>query len=149
MPCWKCLVCSQLQTRSDSFQPRSAFFIIFSPVPSPQQRGEEDLLLINSLPLCFSPRRSPVPRDLPASSRTSRLWVQRQRAVEGLGAHPGLCTTEAPAEPRLLPRGSQNPQVRVGPLGVEFSPRSLLGVLRASSGWDLVVSWCQREGLVC
>uniref|UniRef100_A0A8B9SY07 SUMO specific peptidase 1 n=1 Tax=Anas platyrhynchos TaxID=8839 RepID=A0A8B9SY07_ANAPL len=56
VPCWKCLVCSQLQTRSDSFQPRSAFFIIFSPVPSPQQRGEEDLLLINSLPLSAEPR---------------------------------------------------------------------------------------------
>lgn len=59
----------------------------------------------------------------------------------------------APPKPRLS-RGSylearKIPRCVRGRGGGEFSPLSLLGVLRVSSGWELVVSWCQREGLVC
>lgn len=47
--------------------------------------------------------RSPLPRELPGSGGASSLWLQRQRAVEGLDSPSGVRATEAEGEPRLLP----------------------------------------------
>lgn len=56
--------------------------------------------------------------------------MQHQRAVEGSGAHPELCTAKAQAEPWLLSRCSQKPQVCVGLFCIHFHPREGGGEVR-------------------